>query len=751
MDTEPDGTGRAAPLRRARAFLCDGTGPAPQAVRRAVRVTAASCAGFYSCLYGLDRPVAATYALFGAVAMAGLSRIPGTGRQRAAAVAWVLPAGWLLVTLGTLLAVRTWAAVLGMLVIGFVLAFAAVAGPRPGGAAPGLQLLYILPCFPPYEPGTLGERLGGLTLGLVLLIAAEALLLPDPPVPTFQDRLTEAATIASRCARELARAPWALSPGSAAAARAAGQALRPLHLPEAERPAGPGATQRARADACGAARVLLARLRELPPVRCGPPGPADPGPDLLGEVAVAAEGVATAVRTGRDTPAAALERAVIGFRRRRGAFSAAAASSGQGLAAAMSRQAALLEVADAALFLLRAVEVADRRRKEPVGAPDGPFWYTHRSLTRLWWRRLSGHLSPHSVYFQNAVRLSLGLAAARAVAGVASLPHGFWAMLAALTLTRTTVTQTRETVRRALTGTLLGAAAAAVVLLSVGHHTNVYAGVLPLAMLVTFSLGPVLGVGWAQGMFTLVVSMVFAQLAPAGWRLAEDRVLDVLVGSLIGLVIGVFAWPRGAREELRRDTGVLLSAVAGTVTATTAAVAAGRRDPEPLDLRLLHALIMAESTYAQFQSEPRPAAPSGTDWQAALIAGHHALRGARRLLGPHQLPGEAMPGPVAGTWIMRRAERVSRQYRQAGERFGVEPGAPGPGAPEPAAPEPAAGSAGSAGGSSPASPAGVLPALYDTDAWLRGLAADLARIGPAPAPARRRPGRRPNEASEQRA
>ncbi|MCZ0984854.1 hypothetical protein O1M54_02460 [Streptomyces diastatochromogenes] len=35
-----------------------------------------------------------------------------------------------------------------MFVVGFALAFSAIGGPRPAGAAPGLQLLYILPSFP---------------------------------------------------------------------------------------------------------------------------------------------------------------------------------------------------------------------------------------------------------------------------------------------------------------------------------------------------------------------------------------------------------------------------------------------------------------------------------------------------------------------------------------------------------------------------------------------------------------------------
>ncbi|KJY31261.1 hypothetical protein VR46_35525, partial [Streptomyces sp. NRRL S-444] len=183
----------------------------PAAARRAVRTTIAACGGFYLFLYGLDRPVSATYALFGAVSLAGLSRIPGTGRQRAAVMVRLLPVACVLVTLGTFLAVRTWSAVLGMAVIGFCVAFSAAAGPRPAGAAAGLQLLYILPSFPPYAPHTLDERLGGALTGLLLLILAEAWVLPDPRVPTYAERAAGSVAEAARCAAALERPPYALT------------------------------------------------------------------------------------------------------------------------------------------------------------------------------------------------------------------------------------------------------------------------------------------------------------------------------------------------------------------------------------------------------------------------------------------------------------------------------------------------------------------------------------------------------------
>lgn len=124
----------------------------PVVVRRGVRVAVAAGAGFYPLLHAADRPVAALYALFAPVALGLLSHIPGSGRQRAAVMLCALPPALALASLGTLLAVDTWAAVGGMLVVGFLLAFAAVAGPRPAGAGPGLQLFYILACFPRTPP-----------------------------------------------------------------------------------------------------------------------------------------------------------------------------------------------------------------------------------------------------------------------------------------------------------------------------------------------------------------------------------------------------------------------------------------------------------------------------------------------------------------------------------------------------------------------------------------------------------------------
>ncbi|MEU8965472.1 FUSC family protein [Streptomyces sp. NPDC048491] len=646
--------------------------------RRAVRVTLAAAAGFYLFRYGLGQPVAATYALFSAVAVGGLSHIPGSGRQRAATVTRTLPVCWLLVVIGTYLSVRTWCAVVGMLLIGFALAFAAVGGPRPAGAAPGLQLLYILPSFPPYDPGSLPERLIGTTTGLMLFVLVETLVLGEPSPPSYRERAAAAALAAAGTSARLSTPPYALTADDLRAAQHSGEELRPLTVPEAERPAGPAVRDRALTDTGLAIRTLLNRLALLPS-----PPPSPPGPEIV-EVLTAVTGLAAdtaACLRGGPSPTTSYAD-LAAARARLSALSADSTASADGghpastatresSATLLRGHAAVLEIADAALTMGPAAALAVHGRRAAVTAAPGRFWYASLRGPSLWWYRIRGHAGQGSVFFQNAVRLALALTAARLVAGVDTLPHGFWAMLATLTLTRTTVDETWSTMRTALTGTFAGALVTAAVLVLVGADTVWYAVALPLWMLFAFTVGPVKGIGWAQGLFTVLVALVFAQLAPPTWHLAEVRMLDVLIGSAIGAVLGLLAWPRGAHDELRRTVADLLRRAAEIVVATSATVAGGPSADDsvpshpsvvPGHRSLQHAVVLAESAYAQYQSEPTPfggkgrrAAPRQVDWQASLIAGHHALWGSERLAEP---PRHRM-GRVAAASVDALGERVA--------------------------------------------------------------------------------------------
>ncbi|MFB7756391.1 FUSC family protein, partial [Streptomyces sp. NPDC056121] len=604
------------------------------------------------------------------------------------------------------------------------------------------QLMYILPSFPPYDPGSLGGRLAGASVGIVFLVLAETFLLPDPPTVPYRELAARAADSARRCAEELTGPPYAITVRTAQEARAASTALRSSQVPEAERPAGPSVRDRGLAHTGLATRTLLARLTAPPEQN---PGPAESEVGLVVLRAVRDTARETADRLRGRSPTA--EDAHIELLRARTTL--AAGPDADISPAALRRHAQVLELADAALAMSTAAAIAVRGRAGAAQAAPGRFWYARKRAPQLWWSRLVGHAGNRSVFFQNAVRISLALAAARLIAGVDTLPHGFWVLLATLTLTRTTVRETRSTIRLALTGTLVGALIVAALFTLVGTGIAVYAAVLPPLMLIAFTLGPVKGIGWAQALFTLVVALAFAQLAPATWQLAEFRLLDVLTGSAIGAVFGLLAWPRGAHDELRRSMAVLLRGAAENVVATTAQVAAGGvRAPvtaPPGHRSLQHSLGLAEVAYAQFHSEPKGLAsarpgpdPPGSrgphepadqdssqDWQATLMAAHHTLWGADRLLVPPEPMVVPPLEPEPSAAMTRLGDRVAGRMLLVSAR--LDPGGDTPKAPIALRDPDFDGFA--------VEPPGAPRVYYAAISWLDALMTDLERItGEATAP-----------------
>jgi uncharacterized membrane protein YccC len=671
------------------------------AVRRAGRVALVACLGFYLCRYVLDAPAMAPYALFGAVALGALSQIPGTPRRRAATLIGVLPVVWALVSLGTLLSVSTVAATAGMFLLGFTVSYVGVGGPRLSGLAAGMQLLYILPCFPPYDPGSLPARLAGVTIAIVLLAVAEVTLWPDPaPVP-YRNRLADAMDSLAGCLTAVADS-WEGRPrGRDLVAEAVdrAEALRPSRLPPLQRPASAGRRDRALSAAGGTARLLIGRAVDLL--------------DTEEREAVTLPAATNLVRRSAECTAAAaawlrgqgalpdtdqVTRALTDFR------AARMNTDPNGLSPDRLRLGALaLALGEWTKSLIVAIRITGGRTP-PVD--EGTFWYAYRSTPYLYWHRLRENLTPRSVAFQGALRLAAALAVARLLAGELDLSHGFWVLLTILTVLRTSAAETRSALRPALVGTVAGSLVAAG-LLVVGVHPTVYAFLLPIVMMVGFAAGQLAGLGWSQALFTLVITFVFAQVTPVDWRLAEARVLDVLVGAAIGVLAGIFAWPRGGGGELHRATGTFVAASADVIRETVA-VMADDQPPGDAQSRARLAGRLADASFALYQSERHPAA--SVDWQATLVAGHHAVRGAEALV--RSCPaGGLLPcvGPLTST-----ADDVAGRYDRTAQ--GLLEHRRTPAEPRPAPVE------------WPTDLGQDLYIIADLRVWLDGLREDIGRI-----------------------
>ncbi|MFI6265239.1 FUSC family protein [Micromonospora sp. NPDC051006] len=641
--------------------------PGYAALRRAARLTLVASTVFYACRYGAGDPLLATYALFGTVAAGMFAQLPGPAPQRARILLTTLPVAWALVAAGTLLAWNTWAAAGGMLVIGFAVAFGGVGGPRLLGLGSAFQLFYILASFPPFQPGTLPQRLGGVTLGIALLAAAEVLLWPDPVPVSYRQRLVYAADRVAAfldvTADALTRSTGDRRERDARHDRAS-EAVARLALrefPPTEAPTAAAASDRALRIAGAALREVLVKAG-----RMASEAPPEPIPDLaaarlLRSCADTARAAGPGLLPG--TQPVALDELDTAIGRAEAAYPTSPDVRGEGPhVPRLCRDATALALADQVRVFAVATRVATRARADD--ADPGLFEYVRHGPWTLYSRQFRSHLTPRSAYLHSALRLAVALAAARVVAGTLQLTHGFWVLLATLTVLRTSAADTRTALRPAVTGTIVGAVGSGLLMLLVDSAV-VYAAVLPAIMLLAFGAGRLLGPAWAQAMFTLLLTFVFAQLAPEGWRLAEARLVDVLLGGVIGVLAGVAMWPHGASRDLRRNVARYLVNSGDAVEQTVEAVLGGGRPDRAVD-RVNRSMILADASYCQYHAERHAPPGRDMDWEAALNAGHHVVQGAESLLRRNP-PGCLAGWPGAAAQLQSAAGQLRSAFHEVAD------------------------------------------------------------------------------------
>ncbi|MET8364380.1 FUSC family protein [Micromonospora sp. NPDC005194] len=709
--------------------------PGDAVLRRAVRLTLVASVIFYACRYGAGSPVLATYGLFGAIAAGSFAQLPGPAPQRARILVTSLPAVWALIAAGTLLAWSTWAAAGGMLVVGFVVAFAGVGNPRLVGLASAFQLFYILASFPPYQPDTLPQRLGGVTLAIVLLAAAEVLLWPDPVPVTFRQLLTRAADGVGAFLDDAADAltdPHAGHAGRDSRRARAYDLVAPLGLgrnPPERAPTAAGAQDRALRISAAALREVLAEADRLA---------GDAPPEPIGELA-AARLVRTCAETTRaagrslspgapPVDLAGLDVAI------RAAEAAYPVGRGGGADAPdvprMCRDATALALADQVRVFAVGARVAAGAR--PAGGEAYPrlFGYARHSPWTLYWWQFRSHLAPSSAHLHSALRLAVALSVARVAAGVLQLNHGFWVLLATLTVLRTSAADTRTALRPAVLGTIAGVVVSGLLVLLV-EDPIVYAVVLPVTLLLAFGVGRLLGPVWQQALFTLLLTVVFSQLSPEGWRLAEARLVDVGLGAVIGVLAGVAMWPRGASRDLRHNAARYLTASGDAVERTVEAVLGDAPPPEDDLDRVRQRMVLVDSSYCQYHSERHDPQRARVNWDAALGAGQHVVPGAESLLRRNP-PGCLAGWPAAAVLLRDAAGQLRSAYDELagevaqGRAAGAVP-APTDCVDEVDRVRPLLG----------AVDASAVRHLVEVDRWLAGLADSLTRIHPPDANRRR--------------
>lgn len=596
----------------------------------------------------------ATFAAFGGFATLVLAGFGGTRRDKLLAHAVLAATGAVLLVIGTAVTSSVPVAVVVTIPVAFLVLFSGVASANAASGATAALLAYVLPAASPGSLSMVGSREAGWWLASAAGTLAVLSLSPPPPGDALRRAVSEhAIALAAQLRAGLATDEAA----SAAATEAAVEAKHRLFgaaTASPSRPTGLGLPDRAIADLVEAMQWCAAAVAQaVASGSCQRAG----GPDRerLEEAAGVLEALGAAVQrvAGADVDLedrlGRLEADLGGPPPDTAEPAAVHRAFHSRLVAAAARTAAL----DTLLALRRigpaeAADAVSRWWGRPVG-PDGvPAAHPAARVAR---QLLQGHTSMRSIWVRNSARGAAALAAAVAIAGATNVQHGFWVVLGALSVLRTSAASTGATAARALLGTVLGVAVGAPLILAIGHSTTALWVALPLATVVAGYAPGTAPFALGQAAFTVTISVLYNLIVPVGWRVGEVRIEDVALGVAVSAAVGVLFWPRGATRVVADDladafhTGAVYLVQAagwalglrdGGPDGAPAALAAGlrlddalrgllaeqgtHRVPREVLWRLVGGALRLRLMAAALERTPPPAGPPGHDAALAAVA-----------------------------------------------------------------------------------------------------------------------------------
>ena len=518
---------------------------ARRAIRAAIVLPIATTVGF-AVGGGSQTPM---FAIFGSVALLILVDFPGNRPARALAYCGLGLNGAVLITLGSLIAPISWLAVTMMFVLGVAVTFSGVLSEAVAAGQRSTLLTFVLPVCTPTGP--IPDRLLGWAIALALAIPAAMFLFP----PRHHDELR---SHAAQVCRTLAdRLEGSASADDVAAAMGA---LRANFLGADYRPVGLTAGSRALvrvvddlqwlsdrvADDTGTLlfemRIPIVRvLRESALVLRTPRG-ADRTRHRQELASALAEQRAAAKRRYRDdvveilgepSDAAAIDtgRRLLTIR----TFSACVGATG--------RVVGLAAEADARPVWARVLG----RRLPESGAAERVLSESEAIASLP-----TGFVATRAVVVRNSLRTGLGLAVAVAITHLFPVQHGFWVVMGAMSVLRSSALTTGTRVVRAVSGTAIGFALGAAFIELMGVDPKVMWVMLPIVAFGSAYVPEVASFVAGQAMFTMMVLIIFNLIVPTGWSVGFIRVEDVVVGALVGAVVSMLLWPRGATARVAR-------------------------------------------------------------------------------------------------------------------------------------------------------------------------------------------------------
>jgi uncharacterized membrane protein YccC len=180
---------------------------------------------------------------------------------------------------------------------------------------------------------------------------------------------------------------------------------------------------------------------------------------------------------------------------------------------------------------------------------------------------------------------------AYALALAFGLPQGYWAVLTTIIVTQTSVGGSLKAAIDRLVGSICGALVGAAAALLLPSHTPLVVGATLIAALTPLAVLTAFYPNYRIAPITAIIVLMSAgatTLGPLSYAL--DRVLEITLGSVVGVVVSTLIVPARAYAQLREAAAETARLLAQIMTALAQAVGTGPPPLGPLPTQVQAAL-----------------------------------------------------------------------------------------------------------------------------------------------------------------